>query len=639
MKKWTVWILIVLALFATGRPVAAEDSPGVLGLLEIRGLDTLAGATFELSKAAGQPMAKEMVSMILYGALGSMPGLGIPPDGTLRAVAFENGTETGGIGILLPVENGGEDYLANLGQAGWETESETADELLHLTAPAGSALAWSEVYFRKMGPTLVAGRTADDVRKAVAAMPSLPPILPVEGDVAWQIRPAALVAAFRPQIEQAMDAGLKDPTMQPEAAAILQLYLRGYLAVAKQIDEFSMGIGVADGNLSLHSRLAPVAGSTLARWVATVRTPSAAVAAVNLPGALLAEAGHMGDFNLIAPAYFRYVEEVMKLMPAEAGAEFMKTYLETAKAAYAQMDGDFAIALLPPTKETPLRLAEYVSLKDSAALRDMTRQGIQSANEMLQKMMAELGGDEVPPFKFEIALGEPREYRGIQVDTISYALTLDGAVAAQWPAGLPTRLAAEMAWVPGGMLASIGDPSLTDSLVDRALDSTGEPLSSLPAWQAAFPTPEKNLSDVTHLALFDAIRAYAGLVDSFTGANHADAIPAGPGNVESASYVALDGYMSRLRFGLADIAAIGQKIKEAREKALAEMRKQMEAQGEMQFDYEEDAGAGEMDDDEGDEWTDDEPAAEDAGEEEIEAGEPVPAVEEAPPAVETPAAE
>lgn len=636
MKKWTVLILIVLALFATGRPVAADDSPGVLGILEIRGLDTLAGATFELSKAAGQPMAKEMVSMILYGALGSMPGLGIQPDGTLRAVAFANGTETGGVGLLLPVENGGEDYLANLGQSGWETESETADDLLHLTAPAGSALAWNEVYFQKMGATLVAGRTADDVRTAVAALPSLPPILPVEGDVAMQIRPAALVAAFRPQIEQAMAKGLDAPGMKPADAAILRLYLRGYLAVAQQVDEYVLGLGVADGNLNLHSRLAPVAGTTLARWVGTVRSPAAGVSAVNLPGALFAEAGHMGDFNLIAPAYLRYMEEVMKLMPAEAGAEFMKTYLESAKAAYAQMDGDYAFALLPPTQEQPLRLVEYLSLKDSAALRDLSKQGVQSANEMFQKMIAELGGDQAPPVKFDIAFGEPREYRGIEVDTLSYALTLEGEAAAQWPEGLPTRMDAEMAWVPGGMLASIGDPSLTDALVDRALDGGGEPLSSLPAWQAAFPTPEKNLADVTHLALFDTIRAYAGLVDSFTGANHADAIPAGPGNVESTSYVALDGYMTRLRFGLADIAAIGQKIKESREKALADMMKQMEAQGEMQFDYEEDGGDGEMDGDEGDEWTDDAPAAEAAGEAAREPGEAVPAAEEA---TEAPAAE
>lgn len=608
MNKWTVSILIVIAMLAAGRPASAGEAPGALGILEIRGLDALAGSTFELTQAMGKPLPKEMVSVILYGALGSMPGLGIQPDGNVRLVVFDNGTEKGGIGVLLPVENGGEAYLSNLEQAGWETDSETADGLLHLTAPDGAELAWKEAYVQKNGDVLVAGRTADDVRKAMDALPTLPPILPVEGDLAWQFRPAALVAAFRPQIERAMTRELDDPNMAPEAAAILRLYLRGYLAVARQIDEFSMGIGIADGNVNLHSRVVPVAGSTLAKWVETVREPAAAVSAVHLPDALFAEAGHAGDVNLIAPAYFRYVEEVMEILPLEAGSDAMKAYLETAKAAYAQMNGDYGIALLPPTKEAPLRLVEYVSLKDSGAMRELLRLGVRNASEMMEQMMAQLDDGQRPPLKFEIALGEPRQYRDVEVDTLSYSFTFEGEAAAQWPKGLPTRLTAEMAWIPGGMLASIGDPSLTDSLVDRALDGAGEPLTDLPAWKAAYPTPEKKLSDVTHFALFDTIRAYVGLVDSVAGTDHASAIPEGPGNFEAASYPSAGGYMTRVRFGLADVAAIGLKIKEAQDKAIAEMMKQMEAQGDMQIEYGDDEdpmddeGLADDDDSEGDDW-------------------------------------
>ena len=612
MSKRKILILIVLAWTAMWRPVAAAEAPEVFGMLEIRGLDTLSGAVFELSKAAGQPLAREMVSMVLYGALGTMPGLGIQPDGAVRAVVFANGTEKGGVGILLPVENGGDDYLSNLGQAGWETDAETADELLHLTAPEGSGLAWKEVYFMKQGATLVAGQTADDVRRTVAALPALPPILPVEGDVAWQIRPATLVKTFQPLIQTFLDNELTDPNMEPEAAAAMKLYVRGYLALAGQIDALSMGIGVADGNLNLHARMAPVADSTLSRWVASVRAPAAAVAAAHLPDALFAEAGHMGDFNLIAPAYFRYMDELLKLMPAEAGSDFMKSYMETAQAAYAQLAGDYAFALLPPTKENPLRFVEYLALKDSTALRALAKQGVQNLNDTVQKMFAELGGEAVPPVKFEISFGEPREYRGIEVDVVSYALALGDEVAAQWPAGLPTRLDAELAWIPGGMLASIGDPALTDSLVDRALDGGGAPLTDRPAWKAAYPAPEKNLANASHLALFDLIREYVGLVDSFTGQDNAAVVQAGPGNLESATYVAEGGYMTRLRFSLADIAAIGQKIKEAQEKAMAEMMKQMEMQGEMQIDYGEEGAAPDAEDADVNDLPPEAPAEEDA---------------------------
>ena len=93
MKKWTGLILSVLILGAARLSAQATDAPRVLALLEIRGLDSLAAAAFELSQAAGSPTPKEMVSMVLYGALGTMPGMGIPAEGTVRAVAFENGSD------------------------------------------------------------------------------------------------------------------------------------------------------------------------------------------------------------------------------------------------------------------------------------------------------------------------------------------------------------------------------------------------------------------------------------------------------------------------------------------------------------------------------------------------------------------
>ena len=107
MKKWTGLILSVLILGAARLSAQAADAPRVLALLEIRGLDSLAAAAFELSQAAGSPTPKEMVSMVLYGALGTMPGMGIPAEGTVRAVAFENGSDRGGWAILLPVADEG----------------------------------------------------------------------------------------------------------------------------------------------------------------------------------------------------------------------------------------------------------------------------------------------------------------------------------------------------------------------------------------------------------------------------------------------------------------------------------------------------------------------------------------------------
>lgn len=584
MKKWNVLILSALVLCAAARPVSAAETPAPLGMLEIRGLDNLAGAAFELSKAAGQPMPKEMISMMLYGALGTMPGMGIQPEGTLRALWFAQKDGPGFAALLLPVENNGETFLSNLDQAGWKNESETADGMVRYIAPDGAGLAWNEVYFLKRGATLVAGAAADDVRQAVAALPSLPAILPVEGNVALQVHPAALADAFRPQIEEQMDQAFQDPNMPPEAAAMGNLYLRAYLSAAKQLDACTLGLGIANGHLNFHSRVAPMAGSTLAAWLATVRAPSAASAVAALPGALFAETLNLGDLAVIAPSYFQFLDGVMKAMPAEPfGAEFMKTYMDNAKAYWAQMGGDFSFALMPPTAENPLRLVEYIGLKDSTLLRNLTKQMVQSANEMLAAMSTQTG--QPMPFKLSLVSGEPREYREIPVDKLTYSLGMDGEVATAWPKGIPTKFEIELAWVPGGVLASVGDSSLTDTLVDRALDGGAVPLSDWPAWKAAYPAPDKNLVDATHFALFDILRSYVGLFDSQTGGSNAEMVPAGSGNLESASYLAAGGLMTRLRFSLADIGAIGAKVKEVQEKAMAEMQKNMEMQGSFDSAY------------------------------------------------------
>ncbi len=623
MRKWNVLLVSALVLCCSLLPALAADSPAVLGILEIRGLDSLASSAFELSKAGGSPMPKEMLSLMLYGALGSMPGMGIQAEGTVRALAFDGDADQGSVALLLPVENEGADYLANLGKAEWKNEAETADGILHFTPPEGSGVAWSEVYFLKRGDTLLAGETAEDVRKADAAMASLPAILPVEGDVALQVRPAALVDQFAPQIAEGMDQAFRAPGMPPEAAAMGQLYMKVYLAVARQLDEFAVGLGVANGNLNIHTRVAPVAGSLFDQWFQTVGSPSAAAAVVALPEALFAETAHIGDMNVLAPAYFRYVDELMAIMPAQPGADAMKTYMETAKSYWQQMGGDFGIALLPPTEESPLRLAEFISLKDSAAARTTTQQLVKNANEMIQSLFSATNNP-MMPFQVELASGEPREYREIAVDKLSYGLKMGDEMAANWPKGIPMKFDIELAWVPGGVLATIGDAALTDALVDRALDGAAAPLSELPAWKAAYPAPEPKLADMTHFALFDTIRAYLGLVDSHTGGELAGNIPDGPGNLESASYMAMGGMMSRVRFSLADIGAIGLKIKEAQEKAMAEMMKQMESQGEMQFSDDGEFAPPE----EGNEGFDADEAEEEAEEEEVE----VPSVVEETPA-------
>jgi len=614
MNKWTTLLLTLVVLCVSWMPARAADAPTVLGIVEIRGLDSLSASAAELGQAAGQPLPKEMISMLLYGMLGTMPSMGIQPEGTLRAVLFKGAGPEPAMAILLPVENEGADYLSGLGAAGWVNQAETAEGILHYIGPDGSELIWKEIYFLKRGNTLVAGRDASSVRMADAVLSSLPPILPVEGDLAIQVRPSIALQAYETELQDGLDKTFKDPKTPPEAAAMGQLYVKGYLALAKQIDELVFGLGVADGNLNIHQRISPVADTTLARWLGSIGTPSAAASVVNLPDALLAEVAHMGDMNLIMPAYFRYMEEIMELLYKQTDddgtvEEFMGTYMENAKKYWEQLDGDIGFSLLPPTKEYPLRLVEYVGLKDSSGLRELTRQIVEDANKMMQMGLA---ADTPPPMGIDVSLGEPREYRDIPIDTLTYELKPGVQIESAWPKGLPTKLTADLAWTPKGLLLSIGDTAQTEGLLDHVLDGTAVPITQRSSWKAAYPTPEPNLLDVSHIAIFDTIRSYMELVASYTddGAGAAEMIPESPGNIESASYMAIGGMMTRLRFSLADIAAIAEKVQEIQQAQVAaqaafmeEMQKEMNAMNSEEFQP--------MDGEEDKEWT--------AGDDDIEA--------------------
>ncbi len=537
---------------------AAEDAPRVLGLVEIRGLDSLAAAAFELSQATGNPVPKEMISLGLSGVLGTMPGMGIPPESTIRVVAFHVDAPSGNVALLLPVAGDGSEYLASLAQNGWKNEAETADGILHFIAPPGARSPWKNVYFLKRGATLVAAGRAEDVRRAEAVRPGLPHILPAEGDVVVQVRPAALAEAFGPQIAKQMATTFANPGLPADAAAMGAVYAQAYLAAAKQIKECVLGLGVADGNLNLHARVAAMPDTALARWLATVQPPAAAANVVALPDALAVEIVNLGELPLVLPAYFRFMERMMAAMPAGRDPAAIQKYLDDEKACYAQLAGDVGFALLPPTKEHPLRFAQYAALKDGAVVRGLLPDLIRGANEMMAALAAE--SEEEMPFLIDLAMGEPREHRGIAIDRLTYAFRLDGPLAAIWPVAIPTKFDIELAWVPGGLLAGVGDAALTDVLVDRALDGGAAPLTDWPAWQALYPEPDARLVDVAHVAIFDALRAYLGLADAADGGRRADQVPDTAGNLETASYV-LDGWMTRIRFRLADMAAASDKLK------------------------------------------------------------------------------
>jgi hypothetical protein len=333
---------------------------------------------------------------------------------------------------------------------------------------------------------------------------------------------------------------------------------------------------------------------------------------VNLPGALFVETAHLGDVNLLAAPYHRYMQELLQLLPAEIAPASMAEYLEQSQIFFQDMAGDFGIALLPPTPSRPLRIAEYIGLKNPDALRGLYAKMVELGNAMMKSFTAL---DPNQPVRVEMESGEAREYREIPIDRIAYRLTPGAAVQMVWPADKPLELAVEMAWLPAGVAIGVGGEDITEALIDRALDGTSSPVSALPSWQAFYPNPEKQRIDETHVAIFDGLRTYLERLDAITGGESAASVPAGAGHLDSLSYKAMGGLMTRVRFSLEDIAAIVRKGQEAQQKAMEAHRQRMEA---FEMGMEDDDFLFEpMEDAEFEEWLaddEDEAAADDAGE-------------------------
>lgn len=620
MKKCAFLVVSLLLWAAALSPATASE---ILGMAEIRGIDNLSTAAFELTRAVGQPMPKEMVSMGIHAALGTLPGLGIEPNGTLRAVWVEGGMK-GFVFLLLPVANDGADYLASLGQSGWSSLEDSSDDLVHMAPPDNTSLPWEELFFLKRGSTLIAATTADQARIADSLRDQLPPILPAEGVAVLQIRPAALAKVFGPQLTAQMQQAFQAaPGASPDTRAIGDIYARGYLALAGQTEELVLGLGVADNQLNFHSRATPVADSLLAQWLATVQPPSEMASVVNLPDALFVETANLGNVDLLAPAYFRYMDEMLAILPKEIDAATMTAYMDQSKAYWRQMAGDIGIALLPPVDACPIRAVEYIALKDSAALRPLAAQTADMANTMMKSATAL---QPTQPVTLTLESGDSREYRDIPVDRLTYHVKPGPALQSIWAADRELEIPLELAWLPTGLLVSIGGADLTDALVDRALDGTSAPVSDRAAWQSFFPNPEPRLVDLSHVAIFDSLRDYLQRLDAATGEDFASAVPAGAGNLESLSYVALDGWMTRVRFGLNDLGAIAQKIMEAQQKAMAARFQAMpDPAADLETDLDQPVETEEADDAES--WIDD--AEEDT---EGEAGEDIGEIPESAPA-------
>lgn len=565
MKKFSVLLMAILLVGIC--PTGAQAAGSVLGILEIRGIDNLADSVAAITAAAGNPVPSSVISQALLQGLLTDTGSGLNRLGNARLIWLANDTDAGDIVACLPVVDGGMAYLQSLREAGWANDKDAENGIQHFSAPGPSLIPWRDVYVVAIGNRLLAADNPEALQRAQTVLPELPPILPAEGDAAIQVRPAAILDAFSPQIQEGIDTLLQAvDNSPPEINAYNQLNLQAQLAVARAVEELTYGLGVASTTLNVHSRIVPKADTALETWLATLNTPTPKANVVNRPDALFAETLNLGDMSMIAAPYFRYYSKMIDIFAAQLPTAKLQSYLAQSRAGWALLDGNISIALYPPTRQHPLRWAEYGGAKDPVALRAIYSESIGQANDLMQSMLAAQPAGDLP-FNLMQTPGETREVNGIAVDRISFNLEVKEELAQELPKGFPTQFDLELAWLPDGVLACMGEPELMDQLIASALTGGGSPIQDRPSWQALYPDPDPDIKDVFHIALFELLRAYVGLADKAFGTAHVTEIPAGPGNISGYSYSQDGTLASRIRISLTDLGAAIQKIIAAQTKA------------------------------------------------------------------------
>ncbi|MBQ9345460.1 MAG: hypothetical protein IJT88_09635, partial [Kiritimatiellae bacterium] len=310
----------------------------------------------------------------------------------------------------------------------------------------------------------------DALRAALDLYPSIPALLPAEGDIVKQYRPDFLKPSrSRRARERNLDRYHSDgiPFLTPDVISLFR----------RHVDTVTAGLGIDADTLALQAVLTPLPTSKLADLLASCGPIPAATACVNLPGAIASFAA--GPAPSLPPG------------PLAGPERAFDRYLE---------NQPFSATLYPPAPPSALpRALAFFGLND-----------LPDARSALHARLARHSD--------ALSIASPDPYRDIAVDTLSFAspdaladlldnLFGPNLAACALLANAPSsaNVPVSLAWLPDGLLVAVNDPdsALLHAAIDATLDGG---LSTLqfeqsPAFRAAYPYPDGPALVVAHLDL------------------------------------------------------------------------------------------------------------------------------------------
>lgn len=421
-------------------------------------------------------------------------------------------------------------FLAALSDDGWATD-DTAE--LPTDAPQGLlALANANgfrLYVLRQDNTLFIDDILPLLLRNLELADDLPALLPAEGEIVCQVRPALLNVL--PGIDLAPLLG--------------------------QLDAVTFGTYLEKGDLHVQVHMETAPGSDIQALAAACRPAPAEASCVLLPGALLTSVSGASTDALAVQRLGTTMADTLGKLLGGPSDDDLQSYLQRGAVAT-------SMAVFPPVADpgkadapaTPSVLYYYAG---THAIRSVPNADL-PVNPIPAPDAAQTYRD-IPVSAYDLPLADIKEDLAMQ-----FPRPVDWLV----DQAIPDSVRIRVARLPKGLLFATGPDDLLHAAIDAALDASAPAPDQTPEFQAAFPYPDAPALGTFHLDLgallasyfpgFDPAEAQKRLHPSIcenTIPDFAHAAPGAPALIDTFSYaLAENSYVTRFNFALPSLAEI-----------------------------------------------------------------------------------
>ena len=451
--------------------------------------------------------------------------------------------------FVLPLAGDGALYFSALEQM--FSAPVTEGRLRHF---GGSTMpAAGEIYTGTAGGYVVLGSESSTVEEVLSkfeqngikesCLLKLPGTLLVGIDAAECVK---LIEVGSQQALQAMQQQQMPAGVAMDPARILKAEFDALLGIMRQIDGYTISVGVREKSVDFYSRVDPVPDSVVAQVIQSHAVPSAKYAGFVPEDALFAISGSgMNIMDTIAEPYSKLVEEIYGAMGPQFStlSPTIRKLMTDISGIYA---GDYAIGVV-------LGADGKVGMMEAIALTDPKR-----AKEVIDEMMASYNdtfAKSVPGLSMQT--GEPRVQGGVQIQSFAYKIDPAAAAQAATPMPMPKwldNLVFEVAYIDDSLLYTVGGPAVMDTAIAR-MKGQGVPIVQSPRFTGLIPRIKYEPVQAYTMSLAKLIQA---LLSQFAGTSVTmpATMPVGNSGMAGFALVRGDNYIDFDRVSFDEIVGI-----------------------------------------------------------------------------------